>query len=361
MRNRIIFALSVIGILAGLVSALIFGIQKKAQTPVFAPTSSPYDSAIYSNGMIESDQQAGENINIFPDVSGAITAIAVHEGQQVSAGTLLMSIDDSVQKATTEQLRMQSDAALVALKELKAQPRPETLAINKAQVDQADATLKAARDQYDKRKASYDLDNRSISKDVVDTAQDAVGQAATALKVAARQYELTKAGAWSFDIDNQQKQYQAAKQAYQSANALLEKYSIKAQADGIVLAINASTGSYVSSLGVYDTYTQAMDPIVVIGTPQTYLEVRCFIDEILVSRLPAPNHIRAQMSIRGTTVKIPLEFVRVQPLVSPKIELSNQREEKVDLRVLPVIFRFPKKDLTTVYPGQQVDVFIGPK
>jgi hypothetical protein len=65
------------------------------------------------------------------------------------------------------------------------------------------------------------------------------------------------------------------------------------------------------------------------------------------------------MSIRGTDInKVPLEFVRVQPYVSPKIELSNERQEQVDLRVLPVIFRFEKKD-APVYPGQLVDVYIG--
>jgi HlyD family secretion protein len=97
------------------------------------------------------------------------------------------------------------------------------------------------------------------------------------------------------------------------------------------------------------------------GASQDYLSVRCYIDEILVSRLPASTHIQAQLSVRGTDIKVPLEFVRVQPYVSPKIELSNQREEKVDLRVLPVIFRFRKKDLPMVYPGLLVDVFIGPK
>jgi HlyD family secretion protein len=64
------------------------------------------------------------------------------------------------------------------------------------------------------------------------------------------------------------------------------------------------------------------------------------------------------MSIKGSDIKIPLEFVRVQPYVSPKIELSNQRQEQVDLRVLPVIFRFKKND-APVYPGQLVDVYIG--
>ena len=66
------------------------------------------------------------------------------------------------------------------------------------------------------------------------------------------------------------------------------------------------------------------------------------------------------MTVRGTDTKVPLEFVRVQPYVSPKIELSNERLEQVDLRVLPVIFRFPKQD-APVYPGQLVDVFIGQK
>jgi HlyD family secretion protein len=139
------------------------------------------------------------------------------------------------------------------------------------------------------------------------------------------------------------------------------KYTVKAQADGIVLTVNAAPGSYVSPQGAYDTYTQSNDPLVVMSTPQNNLAVRCFVDEILVSRLPAPAHIRAEMSIRGTEIKVPLEFVRVQPYVSPKIELSNQRQEKVDLRVLPVIFRFAKKDLSMVYPGQQVDVYIGQK
>jgi HlyD family secretion protein len=94
------------------------------------------------------------------------------------------------------------------------------------------------------------------------------------------------------------------------------------------------------------------------GPPQVYLAVRCFVDEILVARLPSVFHIRAEMSIRGTDLKVPLEFVRVQPYVSPKIELTDERQEQVDVRVLPVIFRFRKQD-APVYPGEDVDVYIG--
>ena len=358
MRIPIIIALSVIGILAGLVSAYILGIERKAQPPVFAPVSSPYDSAIYANGIVESDQGSGSNINIYPEVTGPLTRVAAAEGQQVAAGALLATIDDSVQRATVAQLAKQAEAALTQLNELKAQPRAEVLAVAKAQVVQAESNLKLASRQYDKRRASFELDASSISKDALDTAEDTLNQARQGLEVASRQYELTRAGAWSYDIDSQQKQYDALNQAYQSANALLAKYAIMAPSDGVVLAINAAKGSYVSPTGAYNPYTQGFDPLVVMGGTQAYLSVRCYVDEILVSRLPPPGHVRAEMSIRGTALKVALEFVRVQPYVTPKIDLSNQRQEKVDLRVLPVIFRFPKQE-APVYPGQLVDVFIG--
>jgi HlyD family secretion protein len=358
-RNKIIFTLSIIGVLAALAAAYLFGRERKAQPPVFKPVSSPYESAIYANGIIESDQSSGENINVFPEVSGPITKVLVREGQQVLADAPLFTIEDSVQRATTEQLRLQADASLALLEELKAQPRMETLAVAEAQVGLAESNLKVAHDQYDKRRASYEIAPQSISKDVLDTAQDAVNQAASALDVAHKQYELTQAGAWSYDITNQAKQQEALQQAYKAANALLQKYSVKAPVKGVVLAVNAAVGSYVSSQGAYDPYPQQFDPLVVMGAPQDHLAVRCFVDEILVSRLPSSLHIRAEMSLRGSyTNKLPLEFVRVQPYVSPKIELSNQRQEKVDLRVLPVIFRFEKKD-APVYPGQLVDVYIG--
>ena len=292
--NKIIFTVAAIGILAGLVAAYIFGMERKAQPPVFKPVSNPYESAIYANGMIESDLPSGENINIFPQVSGPITKVLVQEGQMVKTGTLLFTIEDSVQKANTEL---------------------------------AAANLKLARDQYDKDRASYQMDPKSISKDLLDTAEDTVNQATAALKTAA---------------------------------AVLRYYSVKAPVGGVVLAVHAAVGGYVSPQGDYDTYTELFDPLVIMSGPQEFMDVRCYVDEILISRLPSKFHIQAQMQLMGTDIKVPLEFVRVQPYVSPKIELSNQKQEQVDLRVLPVIFRFEKKD-APVYPGQMVDVFIGQK
>jgi HlyD family secretion protein len=361
MRNKIIFFLSAIGILAGLVSAYIYGMQKKPQPPVFNPAPNPYAKGIYTNGIIESYQTNGENINIYPEVSGTIIKILVAEGQIVRKGIPLLMMDDSVQRAIAEQQKSQAEAALALLEELKAQPRKENLEVTKAQEESASASLKSAQDQLDKQRKSYELNPKSVSKDALDNAENAVKVSKANLGVVQKQYELTKAGAWIYDIRNQEKQYNALMKASTASNALLDKYTIKAPVDGVILSMKAAVGGYISSQGTYDTYTQGLNPVVVMGSSENYIGVRCYIDEILLHRLPQGPQMKAQMFIRGTNINIPLEFVRIQPYVSPKIELSNQRTERVDVRVLPVIFRFEKPKDIHLYPGQLVDVYIAEK
>jgi len=361
MRNRVIFSLSIIGLVVGLISAYYFGIQTKAEPPVFDPAPNPYAKGIYANGIVESYQSNGQNINIYPEVSGTIRRILSREGDSVRAGSPLVALDDSVQRATVAQQKAQADAASTMLQELKAQPRKETLEVVKAQLALATANLKTAQDQFDKQQRSYDIEPRSVSKDALDNARNALNAAQANREVAQRQYDLTKAGAWVFDIDNQQRQLEALTKAYEGSTALLDKYTVKAPVDGVVLSLNTAVGSYVSPQGIYNTYTQGFSPVIVMSESQDYFNVRCYIDEILITRLPPPSTISAQMSIRGTDIKIPLEFIRVQPYVSPKIQLSDQRQERVDLRVLPVIFRFAKKANLNIYPGQLVDVYIGEK
>src|SRR5579872_4972613 len=356
--RKLLFALSFIGLLAGCVVAYLTGVTQPPLPLVFSPATNPYPQGIYANGIIESDQPSGENINLYPEVSGTVKQILVAEGQEVKKGTLLLVIDDSIQRATTQQLESQAQAAFTLLNELKAEPRKETLDVNEAQVVAAQAALKTAQDALVKQQSAFDMDPKSISKDALDSARNAVATAQANLEVARKQRDLTKAGAWIYDVNNQEKQYNAVTKSYLSASALLSKYSLRAPGNAKVLAINAAVGGFVSAQGAYESYTQGMTPALVLGSSADQLHVRCYVDEILVPRLPDPSRIKAQMSIRGSNVKIPLQYVRMQPIVSPKIELSDQRLERVDVRVLPVIFRVEKAKQLNLYPGQLVDVYI---
>jgi len=359
MKNKILFALSFVGILGGCWAAYFSTITHAAQPPVFNPASSPYSTGIYAQGIVESVQSSGQNVNIYPEVAGTVKEIFVREGQTVAKNAPLLQIDPSIQSATAEQQKSQAEAAFAMLQELKAEPRKETLDVNIAQVQAAQASLKTAKDGLDKEQAAYAINPGSISKDALDSAINAEAVAQANLAVARRQYDLAKAGAWIYDIHNQEKQYIALQKAFAASDALLAKYTLHAPQDGVVLSINTVVGAYVSPQGAYNSYTQGSDPVLMIGNSDRHLNVRCYVDEILVTRLPPQAKIKALMTIRGTDVHIPLTFDRIQPFVSPKIELSDQRQERVDVRVLPIIFRFEKPTNVNLYPGELVDVYIG--
>jgi HlyD family secretion protein len=307
MRNKILIGLAILGFLLGIGSAFFMRIQPKPQPPAFKPASNPYPKGIYANGIIESAQTSGANINIYPEVSGTVQKILVAEGQKVKAGTPLLALDDTVQRSTTESAR--------------------------AQVEVATANLASVQAQFAKLKASWDIDPRSVSREAFDTSANAVRTAKASLELSRKQY--------------------------QASEALLSRYVIRAVSDGSILSINTSAGSYISNQGGYNTYTGGFSPVLVMGNLNGDLAVRGYVDEILIQRIPDPSQMSARMSIRGSTVNIPLKFVRFQPNVSPKIELSSQRTERVDVRVLPVIFSFEKPKGITLYPGQLVDIYIG--
>jgi HlyD family secretion protein len=111
--------------------------------------------------------------------------------------------------------------------------------------------------------------------------------------------------------------------------------------------------------GAKAIYVGIIESCLVMGTDHDCLQVRAYVDETLVHELPAPSKLTARMSIRETNTIVPLIFDRVPPYVSLAIEGSDEWRERVDVSVMPVIFRFdPEPDLA-VRPGQLVDVYIG--
>ena len=70
MKAKLLLLLAVVGILAGLASAYFYGARQPSLAPVFPPAQNPYSKGVYANGIIESYQSNGANINIFPEVSG---------------------------------------------------------------------------------------------------------------------------------------------------------------------------------------------------------------------------------------------------------------------------------------------------
>jgi hypothetical protein len=67
---------------------------------------------------------------------------------------------------------------------------------------------------------------------------------------------------------------------------------------------------------------------------------------------------KATAFVRGDArMKVDLQFVRFEPFVVPKRSLTGASTERVDTRVLQVLYQFRRSDLP-VYVGQLMDVSI---
>jgi HlyD family secretion protein len=131
--------------------------------------------------------------------------------------------------------------------------------------------------------------------------------------------------------------------------SLLDRLIVRAPMDGLILQKNIQAGQYVVASNI-DT------PPVVIGDTRS-LQIRTDIDEHNAPTIDSQSKAIAYLKNKPE-YPIDLKFHRIEPLVVPKMSLTGSSKEKVDTRVLQVIYTFdPPKDLS-MYVGQQVDVFI---
>ena len=137
----------------------------------------------------------------------------------------------------------------------------------------------------------------------------------------------------------------------QSAEVTLERLTVRAPVAGLILKVNIRVGEFVSA-------APTADPLVLLGNDQP-MHVRVQIDENDIWRLKPDA--AAEAVVRGQREqRFALKLVRIDPYVLPKRSLTGERSERVDTRVLELIYSFDPGE-QTVFIGQQVDVFIEAK
>ena len=126
----------------------------------------------------------------------------------------------------------------------------------------------------------------------------------------------------------------------------LDRLVIRALVDGEVLQVNVRPGEFVGA--------PPGQALVVLGNV-TQLHVRVDIDEYDIPRFsPTPRPARRS---RQPGRVVPAAFVRVEPYVVPKKSLTGDNTERVDTRVLQVIYAIDNGS-NRLFVGQQLDVFI---
>ena len=120
---------------------------------------------------------------------------------------------------------------------------------------------------------------------------------------------------------------------------------------GRIFKINIRVGEYLNLL------QSNLTPILMGNDKPLHLRVQIDENDLWRYSAEAP----AEASLRSNKeLHFPLKFVRVEPYVQPKRDLSGDTSERIDTRVLEVVYSFNPGD-KPVFVGQQMDVFIEAK
>lgn len=282
-------------------------LSEPEQSPPRATGDLAQAERVAGAGVVE---PSSEIINIGSAVPGLVMNVAVRPGDFVTAGAPLFTVDA---RAVQAQLR-EAEAAIVQAR----------AAISEAQSAQATARQQLA--LY----ANID-DAAAVSQSEVIRAQGEADAARSRLEVARAQLGAAQARAGSIRTD-------------------LSRLTVRAPIAGEILAVNIRPGEFVSTSG-----GGTLD-FIRMGETRP-LHVRVDIDESEVPRIALGSN--AFVSPRGAAERqIEASFVRAEPLVVPKRSLTNTAAERVDVRVMQVIYALPDSAREDFRVGQQIDAFI---
>ncbi len=302
IRKYLLPILALIGALFGLY--VVHWSQAQVPTPpiLFPPATSPFPSAIAAAGIIEASSQ---NISIGTPFNEVIKKVYVVENDYVKVNDPLFELD---------------------LRALEAE-----LETAKRNVSLAEMTLEDKKTQF----SFYERlqNSKAVSEQNHQLAYFAFKEAEESLRVA-------KASLKEIEVN-------------------IERSIIRAPVDGQILQVNCHVGEiapiipFISSQSTWQT--AANGTLILMGTVSP-LQMRIDVDEDDAWRF-RPG-AKAVAFVRGNrNISFPMTYFRTEPYIIPKSSFTGETVERVDTRVLQVLYQFERKDLP-IYAGQILDVFI---
>lgn len=214
--------------------------------------------------------------------------------------------------------------------------------------------------QVKKGDALLQLDTRQYQAQLK-TAQEELNRALTSLNEQKTIFDFYQALKEKNAVS--QKEYEQARYAFLSAEAsvgvaekkigeiktLIERSTIVAPYDGAVLAINTQEGEIAQP-------TQLDQESYILFGDTSSMQLRVDIAEEdswrVIAGAPGVGYVRGNAQI-----KIPLSFLYIEPFMVAKKALTGSDTERVDTRVLQVIYQFDPAD-HPIYAGQLLDVYL---
>jgi HlyD family secretion protein len=305
------FILPFIGILAATWAAYSINRtqpHRDITNPPSPPPVSDFQNTVAAVGLVETST---ENISIGTSISGVIAKVFVTAGQDVKKGDPLFELDIRNLRADLE-------------------IKKQNLDISRFQEGVAQAHLEDMKQQFQFFEGLKD--KRAISEQEFSQRRNAVEVALAELKQSTAQIGAAESQLHATQIE-------------------IERSIVRSPIDAEVLQVKVRPGEFASA-------TITNTPLVLLGRSKP-LHVRVDVDEHEAWRVhpdaKATGHIRGNPDLKSE-----LQFVRFEPFVVPKKSLTGDSTERVDTRVLQIIYKVERDDFP-IFVGQQMDVFIDAK
>jgi multidrug efflux pump subunit AcrA (membrane-fusion protein) len=314
-------------------------------SPPVDPGRSPFGKQVAGAGIVEPET---ENIAIGTHLPGIVKAVHVKVGDRVKPGARLFELDD-------RQMLAERGVRAAMLENAKAQQtkvlevrRKEELPPFRAKLSEAEAVLADKSRMYERvRRPSA---ASGVSEEDFNQRMMAVEVAKAQLAKAAADLALMEAKVWEPDAKLAAAAVQQAQAQLEQTETELTRLRVTAPAvretnEFQVLQVNVRPGEFVGT-----TPGQALIVLGHVGK----LHVRVDIDENDIGRFQ-PGLDGVAWPRGNPDRKYPLQFVRVEPYVIPKRSLTGGNTERVDTRVLQVIYAIETPN-APLFVGQQLDV-----
>jgi HlyD family secretion protein len=226
-------------------------------------------SLVSTNGKIE----PVDNFEAHAPVAASVRRVLIKEGDSVKKGQLLLVLDDADARAQAARTQTQLRAAQADLSAAQRGGNREEVLSLEAQLVKATADRDSAQRNFDALKKLEQQGAASVGE--VREAENALARADAQLTFFRQKQTQRYSNAELARVEAQQAEAQAA---YEAAEDVLAKSSVRAPFDGIVYSVPAKQGSFVA---VGDLLLQVANLKKVL--------IRAFVDEPDVARLAIGN------------------------------------------------------------------------
>ena len=343
IRFIILPIIAVIGI--GLAIYTVYKQSRPAPTapPSGQPTKNPFSNRVAGNGLVE---PASEIMNIGTSISGTVQSVTVKEGQLLKKGDILFTIDQRDTIAQLGAAKAKLEVANRKVEQLKSMPHAEDVDRAKAIVAQRQSAVNDATLRLERLNAVED--QSAISANERPTRMFEMSLTKSRLDEAKSELARMMVGTYPEDLAVAVAEAKVADADVAMLQTDLLQSDVKAPIDGTVLRVNARAGEFASAGAL-------REGLVVMGQ-LTPLHIRVDVDELDAWRFDPKGKAVAVLR-GGKIVEFPIEYVRTVPVVIPKRTLTGENSERIDTRVMEMIYRFTQ-DNPKVLPGQLLDVYI---